>query len=312
MKQFISKILLFLALACLIDFLYGALCDKLSHNAIGGDSQKIHYISEKCDEDVLIFGSSRSNHHYISSLIGDRLNMTCYNCGVDGNGIVLMCGFLNLISEYNTPKIIIYDITHSFDLQINDNVKYLGRLKPYAQNSNIRDLFMKVEKKEVYKTFSKMYQYNSKLLQLISDNVNPLYADFDGYRPLYKTMDYEPKSKNNDEMICEYDQIKIQLLEDLILKCKKNNTKLFFTTSPYYLQTNNNYYIPVRDLCNKYNLPFIEHHNDTTFVGVRDYFSDSVHLNHEGATIFTNKVIEEILLYLQKNSKPDNQTIIDA
>lgn len=294
MKKFIFRIILILSAIIIIDSLFGILCEKLIDNSAGGDTAKYRYISKECDDKILIMGSSRCSHHYIPSIITDSLNASCYNCGVDGNGIITMYGLLNVILENNTPDIIVYDITQSFDLQKNDNLKYLGKLKYFYNNKEVEAIFRKVDKKETYKMYSSMYQYNSKLFQLIADNISPRQKDHKGYKPLSGCMDYEPK---NDDKTIEYDPQKLDFIEQFILKCK-NKTQLIFTISPYYFPSNDEIYEPVRELCSKYNIPLLEHHNNTLFVKQKKYFKDSVHLNHEGAQIYTCIIIQQILDFL--------------
>lgn len=294
MKKFIFKVILFLLFTIIIDSLFGITCKNLINNSIGGDTAKYRYISKECNDNILIMGSSRCCHHYIPSIFMDSLNTSCYNCGIDGNGIITMYGLLNVILEYNTPDIIVYDITHSFDLKKNDNIKYLGILKRFYYNKDVESIFEKIDKKERYKMFSSMYQYNSSLLQLISDNISPKQENNKGYKALSGCMNYEPR--HNDKTI-EYDSQKLDFIEQFILKCN-GKTQLIFTISPYYFPSNDEIYEPVRELCSKYNIPLLEHHNNTLFVKQKKYFKDSVHLNHEGAQIYTRIIIQQILDFL--------------
>ena len=291
MKKFIFRIILILSAIIIIDSLFGILCKNLTNNSIGGDTAKFRYISKECNDKILIMGSSRCSHHYIPSIITDSLNASCYNCGVDGNGIITMYGLLNVIFEHNTPDIIVYDITHSFDLQKNDNLKYLGRLKQFYHNKEVKAVFGKIDKKETYKMYSSMYQYNSRLLQLVADNISPKQENHKGYKPLSGCMDYEPK---NDYKAIEYDPVKLDFIEQFILECN-NKSQLVFTISPYYFPSDDKIYEPVRELCSKYDIPLLEHHNNELFVKQKKYFKDSVHLNHEGAQEYTRIIIQQIL-----------------
>lgn len=290
MKKFILKIILILSTIIIIDTFYGVLCERLTNSAIGGDTGKIRHISKDCNEKIIFMGSSRCSHHYIPSIISENLNTTCYNCGIEGNGIITMYGLLNTILEYNTPDIIVYDIIYGYDLQKNDNLKYLGNLKYLYNNKGVKSIFEEIDKKETYKMYSSMYKYNSKTLQLIADNINPKTENENGYKPMYGCMNYEPTKKQGEIV---YDPIKLNYIEQFILKCS-NKTKLIFTTSPYYLPSDDQIYDPIRNLCKKYSIPFLEHHNDSTFTHAKKYFADPVHLNHEGAQMYTKIITEEI------------------
>ena len=88
-----------------------------------------NFISDEVDANILIFGSSRAAHHYVPSILSDSLDMSCYNCGLDGNGIIYGYGKLKTITARYYPKIVILDIQPTFDLFTNDNCKYLA---PFA------------------------------------------------------------------------------------------------------------------------------------------------------------------------------------
>ena len=77
--------------------------------------------------------------------------MTCFNCGQNGNGIVLFYGWWKVISERYHPKMIIYDITTDFDLLAGDNHKYLGWLKEAYDRNGVKEVFLKARKRLVKK-----------------------------------------------------------------------------------------------------------------------------------------------------------------
>lgn len=298
MKKFFVRLIVLFLLVLTVDCFVGYAIEYFQKNAIGGDNGRNNYICNTTSEDILIFGSSRASHHYVPMIIEDSLNMSCYNCGQDGNGIILSYARYRMISERYTPKFIIYDVAFSFDLQKNDNRKYLSWLRPYYKRNGVDSIFWSVDHLERYKMYSNMYQYNSNFVQIISDSFIPQQSDIKGYRPLYGTMDYEPitKSSNSDNTM-KYDSLKLYYFEKLIKECL-GKTKLIFFLSPYYINTDLSTYKPIIDLCIKYNIPFINHLNDKDFIGNKDYFEDSTHLNNKGAEYYTKKIISEIRKYI--------------
>lgn len=77
-----------------------------------------NFISDEVDANILIFGSSRAAHHYVPSILSDSLDMSCYNCGMDGNGIIYGYGKLKTITARYYPKIVILTSSlHSICLQ---------------------------------------------------------------------------------------------------------------------------------------------------------------------------------------------------
>lgn len=123
--------------------------------------------------------------------------------------------------------------------------------------------------------------------------------DIKGYRPVDKDMTYDPKESDIDDVVYDYDPDKLYYIEKLVLECK-GKTHLIFVASPYY---NKNYaddvYAPLISLAQKYNVPFLNHNNDTTYSYRKDYFYDSVHLNRKGATAYTQEIMKEVKHLLQ-------------
>lgn len=152
MKRFFVKIIIFGVLVLAIDMAVGLIFPMLVSNAKGGDNKRNNYICNDTKEDILVFGSSRAIHHYNPEMISDSTGMTCYNCGQDGNGIILNHARLKIITERYAPKYIIYDVTPGFDLLAgDDNHKYLGMLRAYYDRNGIPGIFESVDQTEKYK-----------------------------------------------------------------------------------------------------------------------------------------------------------------
>lgn len=84
MRNFLIKSAIFLTLCGLLDFGLGKIFGYLTVHATGGYTKRDNLISDEVDANILIFGSSRAAHHYVPSILSDSLDMSCYNCGLDG------------------------------------------------------------------------------------------------------------------------------------------------------------------------------------------------------------------------------------
>ena len=135
MRKFILKVLLFFVVIAMVDRGFGLAMSNVLKGTQKGDWGRNNFIFNEVKSDVIILGSSRAIHHYDPQIISDSLSMSCYNCGEDGNGIILSYGRLMMVKERHQPKIIIQDVSTSFDLFKNDNHKYLGWLKKELYNS---------------------------------------------------------------------------------------------------------------------------------------------------------------------------------
>ena len=129
-----------------IDCVIGTMFSTLLAKAKGGNNARNNYINDYTTQDILIFGSSRAIHHYHPTIISDSTDMTCYNCGQDGNGVILNYGRLLMIGKRYKPKMIIYDVQNTFDLTAGeDNHKYLAWLKAYYDHEGVDNIFDSVD-----------------------------------------------------------------------------------------------------------------------------------------------------------------------
>lgn len=294
MKKFISKIVIFLIGLVVLDMLVGLGARYLISHAKGGDTGLNNYICHQMQEECIIFGSSRGMHHYDPNIITDSLGMSCWNCSLDGNGIILMYGRYKMLSARYTPKVLIYDVQTSFDLLDGDDHKYLGALRYDYDEPSIDSIFWSVDKTERFKMMSNCYRYNSRWLQLISDNIHPLQGNNNGYRPIDKKMVYKPNKSEAQKEVHQYDSLKLAYLEKLVVACHAKGTKLIFAISPQYDTHDDDIYKPLKDICKKYQVPLLNHYCDKDFVNNSDYFYDSVHMNRTGATRYTKMLVGEL------------------
>lgn len=299
MKKFICSVIAFLLLLFVCDYALGYAFRYLVAHAKGGDTGLNNSINDKIEDDVLIFGSSRAMHHYDPIMIEDSLGLSCFNCARDGNGIILMYGRYKMISQRYTPKMIIYEITAGFDLMANDNHTYLPNLRYYYDRPSIDSIFWSVDKNERYKMLSNCYRYNMNPLQLVMDNIHPMQSDTKGFRAIHNTMAYEPKVTSDVDKTYEYDDLKLYYLRRLLEDCE-GKTKVVFCASPLYKNVSDKVYEPIKKLAAEYGAPFLNHYCDSTFNFKKEYFSDTSHMNREGATAYTNVIIGEIREMLKR------------
>lgn len=291
--KFIRKLTLFVTLLVVLDFSLGYIFKYMSVHSKGGYVAHHNHIIDKTHEDVLIFGSSRAIHHYNPEIISKSLNMTCYNAGQDGNGIILFYGWWKLISQRYHPKLIIYDITTGFDLQKNDNHKYLGWLKELYDRNPIPEIFEAVDRTERVKMLSRTYRYNSKFQQIAADYFHPIYkVKGNGFLPLAGVLDTMKIAKNKSENRIQFDSLKINYLAKFIENI--GDSQIIFVHSPIWYGLDTAWLRPIRELCAKNNIRFLDYSNDFEFVHNNNLFKDGSHLNAEGADLFTEKLIKDL------------------
>ena len=170
MKRYIMQIIVFFLLVFVVDFVAGKSFSYLIEHAKGGDNKRNNYICNEINQEILVFGSSRAEHHYNPLIISDSLGLSCYNCGQGGMGAILNYARYQLIIRRYHPKMVFYEVTPSFDLlSKEDNHKFLKWIRAYYGKPGIPEVFESVDSKEKYKMLSRMYRYNTNFLQIISD-----------------------------------------------------------------------------------------------------------------------------------------------
>jgi hypothetical protein len=294
MKKFLIKIIILFAIIVFLDNIFGiAMNYVVNHIQVGGQGRD-NYICNMANEDILIFGSSRAVHHYNATMLEDSLGLSCYNCGDDGNGIILSYGRLTMAKERYQPKIIIQDVSTSFDLLKNDNHKYLGWLKARYERTGIPEIFYDIDKTERYKMLCQMYRYNTKFLQNLFVYFTSISADTGtkGFRPINAKFDPMKVSKGSKPKQFEFDPLKISYINKFIDLSK--GSQLFFVVSPMWYGMDTAKVAPLKNICQQHSIPFLDFSNDPKYVHRNEYFKDGTHLNARGADEFTKDLIIEL------------------
>ena len=284
-------LLFFIAVAA-VDILFGYACQYMNDHSKGGGIKSRYYVCKESNEDVLVFGSSRAKHHYVPDIIEDSLNVTCYNAGEDGNGIILGYGFLKMVTRRYSPKLIIYDVS-DFDLYEDDNMKYLDLMKPYYHEPGIDSIFWAVNPKSRVMMVSNLYRYNTTCLRVLGNFIHPMNNYPKGYSPLTQTMDYEPEIKEKKHV--EVDELKIHFFEEFIQLSKSKGINLICCVSPLYKESQySEQFKPVEQLCASHGVPFLNYAADPDISPEKLFFKDRTHMNDKGACFYSRKLMERI------------------
>ena len=304
MKKFALKMIIFILCMVMIDCLCGVLFSVLQSHARGGSSRTNYYLSNECDADILVLGSSRAMHHYVPQIL-DSLGGKAYNAGNDGMGVLLGYGRYLLCAEKNVPKIVLFEMG-PFDYVKDDNSKYMKFLRPYGGRPAIRNIISQIGEPFMnLKMLSNMYRQSSRLIP----NIRDLWASDNfsnrGYLPLYqKCRNCEEKLVSTEETL-ELDSIKLKIFDQFVKETISRGSKLYFTISPLFFadfeKTDSlrskipHNYLYAFILAEKYNIPLL---NNMFIFGISNnpgMFADRTHMNNDGAITYSRLVVEEIL-----------------
>jgi len=289
------NIAIFFAIVAVVDCSLGKVFHYVQTKA-GGRTGAEYYVCEKATEDIIIMGSSRASHHYVPEIISEKLGMSCFNAGQDGNGIILQYGRWKMLSERYLPRMIIYDINPSFDFLENDNMAYVDRLKPFAGDGEVSSYVAELFPMERLKLLSQMYRYNYKFIEMLSDYGRNIPNN--GYLPLHGLIRQEVVDgyETGTADIKEYDEVKLQYLDVLASECKEKGINLVFVVSPYYGGGlyDINTFARVKRIAEEHNATFL-YFNTADYDFNPEYFKDSHHLNDNGATQFSKDLADKLM-----------------
>lgn len=302
MKKFIINIFYFFAIVLAIDLSVGVVGDYLQLHAKGGDTRKTNDLVMKNQHDILIFGSSRACHHYEAPYLSGILNLDVFNAGYDGNGVILSYGLLYMTLERYQPKLIIFDVEPAFDINVyapdNGNKRYITPLKPYYRNAGVEEVIRNISKEEWLKSYSGMMRYNTSILSKMMDYVIGEESSNQGFIPLIGTYSGEPDT--NKDKAPKRDAVKLAYMERLLLLAQSKNVPIVVVASPKYGKKNSDEVQPVIDICQKHKVPFIDYYADTLFMQHKEWFKEPMHLNANGARVFSDIIGEVISIILDE------------
>ena len=273
---------------------------------ISGLYYRTTYAIDSTKADILVFGSSRANHHYVPEIFEDSLQMSFYNTGRDGNFLLFNYAvFKSTLSRY-TPKIILFDVNTNELIKNEDDYDRLSSLLPYYKNHpEIRDIVNLRSPYEKTKLVSSIYPFNSMFLTIVIGNLElnkERKADRKGYLPLHDTLLTSVSLKYREGSKGVSDTIKIKALKEIIQICKEREIHLYFVNSPaYYKEGLADNLKEIECTFEKEKAVYWSYSKDTLFIENPEYFQDIAHLNDNGAKVFTKLLVKRIKDNMIKN-----------
>lgn len=296
MKKVISSILVFILLVVAADFMIGGLVEKSYHASKYGIFHRQNYILNELNEDIVVLGSSRACHHYVPSIISDSLGMSCYNAGSDGMCIYYHYAMLtSMIERGHIPQIVIYDMLDT-DVSTSSGATFtldaaIERLMPHYGEFSIIDSLIDLKgRMEHLKMQSKLYRYNSKLVQLIKCNFIPSPED-NGYEAVFGRLNEDKELQKAERLHPTIEENKVLYFKKLLTLSKKYGFKLILVRSPWYAEIHSASFLLMKELAEEKGFQVLDMVNEENLMKP-ELFKDESHLNDEGAHLFTRVFVE--------------------
>lgn len=294
LRRILTNLVILFCVMFVIDRVCGNVLKKIYFKQDHGYYYAITYSLTKMTSPVVIMGSSRANHHYISSEFQKEFNMPVYNTGSDGNYIFFNEALLTCMLKRYNPKIIILDILDDEFLKGSRSYDKLNVLLPYVDEyPEIRSVAYLKSPFEKYKLVSKIYPYNSLLLESLTGwlNVHNKKDSLSGFVPLHGAWNQGPQTFKYDAPV---DPRKVKAFENFINMCRTHGIRLYVFVSPSYGIYESNQTLEIAaGLAQKNGFLFHSYMNDPVFNN-GNLFKDTRHLNVEGARLYTSLVLEDL------------------
>ncbi|WP_256010018.1 DUF1574 domain-containing protein [Desertivirga xinjiangensis] len=290
--------LLFLLILFSADRAIGYYLEKIYFKLQNGEFYQTIHALTKAKEDILIFGSSRAMHHYKSHIIEEHFQVPTYNLGRSGKNILYSYAvFSQLLSTYK-PKVVILDVQpseFSWKAGREGEDAMIDALLPFKDFPEINKNISKIRKSEILlSNLFKTYPYNTDVAEIlgyhygfINDESNNGYIALKGNKISKKVKRIEKSEQvSNDPEL-------IRVFRGFISLAKANKVELYVVISPTTRRLNAGSIHLIKKITQEAKIPLFNYSELPEF---NDYtlFYDGTHLNDQGATEFTNEIVNKL------------------
>ncbi|GGG33187.1 hypothetical protein [Bizionia arctica] len=297
-KYLLKFISIFLVVSLIADKLIFLTLNTFSDQVYSGQSigKLNHYLKTKDSVDVLIYGSSRANHH----IDPKYLSNSAFNMGIDGCKMAYPTTLLKLLNT-DKKQIILFHIgiDYAFDENyLGEDIKTLN-IK-YNRNDDIKKEIDRLNQNNPLQEIYWSIGYNGMLPGIFKNYFHPnydykTYNGFDGLKINKKQQSaFKHELDNSIPKPCDDSYILNPLYDNYLQEiksfCDSHNKTVIFFTAPTY-----------SDECKTDNqaMQKIMDNMSLTYYDFTDFFSsdsrlelwkDSTHLSDTGAAIFSAEI----------------------
>ena len=292
-SEFLRKFVVVAVLLFLLDRGLGLMMQHLYFKIKHGELSRTTYALDSCTSEIVVLGSSRAAHHYVSPVISGILNKSCYNAGQDKQRLIYCLAMLKAMYQRYSPHEIILDFNPTAFERYENGLDELVTLLPYySSHPEIRPILYKRNRFEWVKVKSLLYCYNSLPLKIIFNNLSHQrdVNGMNGYVPLIdkkaiilESADDLPAAQPIDDQI-------VSEFRSLIQLTREHHSRLYVVVSPIFFRIPTD--LPsmtlARTICMQEGITFLDYSNETRFFNHgSQMFLDEGHLNDSSARLFS-------------------------
>lgn len=301
-KAILKLLAIILILTYFADKLIYWQVDKMCDEVYTGKSvgKLNHFLAVKDTMDVLVFGSSRANHHIDNKQIADK----SFNMGLDGKRIAYSAALVKTLPENKKQTVIFHIDPVDFFAPGYKGADIMHLNSKYHKIKIIADEIDRIGQSSFLQKFYWSIDYNHKGIGILRNYLKAQYDYklYDGYDPILLN-DGQKKARDItlakiDEKEC-YDsypinELSVNYIKDIQEFCRKNNKKLFIVTSPKYQDPCQSTIARLVKFMEGQDTKYYNYINYFEGQDSNDYWKDKTHLSTVGADKFTQALAKEI------------------
>lgn len=295
MKRILLLILLLLAVMFLADRAGALVMEWVNERSNDVTAPKIRYVDRECDADMVIFGTSRANCHYMPSVIGESAGCSVYNAGVDGSKNIYAHYFmLCRLLRHHTPSVVCLDLLEADYAPQENSFSSLGFFAPYMGSDAASDSVFRESDDYIPWKISRLYRYNSKAVSNLGGLLRRNTPDEEGGFMAAPDSRDHPDSLVRECYAGRIDIKKMEYLGRFADKCREKGIRLIFVVSPRFSEADSLLYSPLRAFAMSRGIRMLDYHTSAMFHDRPELFRDFAHLNKRGARLFSSRFARDI------------------
>jgi hypothetical protein len=300
MMRFAAKLLLF----AVVFFIYDKLFLIVEHCSAENEYDKrLEYvINGEINKDVIIAGSSRGARDVIAGRIEDQTGLATYNLCYPGSNVEFHLFILRALVKFNKdPKVVLLVVDDNSEFTLKEKVAFRkDRLYPLVKYSYIRKELIDIGVKDKYLSkFFILHQLNMYNFDLRKKRCSPLDTIINcGSMPISWQRKHREWNYIYGERIYRIENERIEKLnafKEIIKTCQSNDIILVVVFPPNFQAHSISFENRIKQLGGDNVFYYIYDTKNATYTD-KNYYYDEEHLKVDGATIFT----DELINYLDK------------
>lgn len=306
MKKLLCSLTLLLLAWFIIDRAGAVLMERAYHATHYAKARKLCQIADSVEADVVLFGTSRCEFHYVPSILQDTLGMRVYNAGIDASSnIYSQYVALSLLLAHHTPRVVCLDTGESEFAAGENDFEPLAVFAPFLGRDAAADSVLCLSGKMPFYRLSHLYRYHSNADQVLGGLFTHADAEEDqGFHPL--PVAAIPFSDYADSPQPPCDSLKLHLLRYFIERCRELGIVPVLVISPSLARIGEGYYSPLRTLAADCGVPLLDYDTPGLFMNRPELFRDHAHLCGEGARRFSAIFAGDLRRLLQMKQDSNN------